>query len=387
MSIEMIMTFWMIGAWLAIAVYIGTLTLVVHVFLKWMTVNTEGAGRRIFVGIHAFTNKAVLYPDPLGREATTNFIDPLVRADAYPNPDRDELRIDIPFTPEGAPAETGIEANRAVAFLRISWSIPQWVPFYDIPNEPGDHGNIIPPNLRVPRESLPNDIVQHFVRQRIEACLPNGIESFVPGAAALVFMNRFTEGEHLVRLFEFATNQTRAVLGALDYREFMRIRALGERDAGQTKKLPCRYVVIRNKRIPLQSEDETAPNYVSLGYANMGDFQRAVSQLLTRVLQLELEPYGVFVNDATLVNVELPGRLVQAHRDREAREHEVEAMNVFSDHLRRNVKRLRSVGMTPDVAGLLAADTMGRESRPGVLGAILAMTNSVINSFRGGNSV
>lgn len=371
MSEEVSLAFWAVVMVVAIVTTVVTAVWAVKTWLSWMVANVEGAGRKVFVGIHGRTNNAVVCPHPLDEERTTFFISPLVRPFAYVNADRDEIRLKVPFAPEGAPATEG--GDEAIATLRVSWSVPAWVPFYDIPGEPGYHGKL-PNNLLVESRRVPDQIVERFERRRIPEVFPGPYDYFVPGAAVIAFMNKYTEGEHLERMREFIVQHTREFLGSFHVRELMRVKE--EKQQGdKAQRLHYRSARILGHDVNFDDDSNDLAHYVPCEYRNMGQLLSVQSHFLTKVSQLELEPYGIFVNNVTVVRIQLPRRLVEASRGKEARRDEVASMNQFTEGLRANVQKLRDedVGMDPDIAGLIVADSISTESRPGILGVVLAL--------------
>lgn len=363
---------WAVVMVVAIVVTVVTAVWAVKTWLSWMVANVEGAGRKVFVGIHGRTNNAVVCPHPLDEERTTFFISPLVRPFAYVNPDRDEIRLKVPFAPEGAPATEG--GDEAIVTLRVSWSVPAWVPFYDIPGEPGDHGKL-PNKLLVEPCRVPGQIVERFERRRIPEMFPVPYDYFVPGAAVIAFMNKYTEGEHLERMREFIVQHTREFLGSFHVRELMRVEE-EEQLGNEVQRLHYTRARILGHDVDFSDADPNdLAHYVPCEYRNMGQLLSVQSYFLTKASQLELEPYGIFINNVTVLPIQLPRRLVEASRGKEARRDEVASMNRFTEGLRANVQKLRdeNVGMDPDIAGLIVADSISTESRPGILGVMLAL--------------
>lgn len=370
MSEKTALVFSVIAMAVVIVITFAVAVQVARVWLSWMVVNIEGAGRKVFVGIHGRTNKAVVKPHPLDEERTTFLVNPLVRPFAYVNPDRDEIRLKVPFSPEGAPATE--QGDEAIATLRVSWSVPAWVPFYDIPGEPGDHGKL-PSNLLVEPHRVPDQVVERFGNRRV---LPNPYTDFVPGAAVIAFMNKYTAGEHLERMREFIVQHTREFLGSFHVRELMRVTDEEGQQRGEVQRLRYTRARILGHDVEFSDRDRNdLAHYVPCEYHNLGQLLNVQSQFLTKVSQQELEPYGIFINNVTVVRIQLPKRLVEASRGKEARTDEVESMKRFTDGLKENVQKMtaQDIGMDPDIAGLLVADSISSESRPGVLGVVLAL--------------
>lgn len=372
MSGEAYLALVVIAMAIAIVVTVVAAVQLGRIWLSWMVVNIEGAGRKVFVGIHGRTNNAVVCPHPLSEERTTFLVNPLVRPFAYVNPDRDEIRLKVPFSPEGAPATQN--EDEAIATLRVSWSVPPWVPFYDIPGEPGDHGKL-PRNLLVESHQVQRSIVDRLESLRLPEVFPAPYTYFVPGVAAIAFMNKYTEGEHLERMREFIVQHAREFLGSFHVRELMRVKEEQQGEDVQrlryTRARILGYDVEFNDRDPVHD----LAHYVPCEYRNLGQMLSVQSQFLTKVTQQELEPYGVFINNITVVRIQLPRRLVEASRSKEARTDEVESMRRFTEGLKVNVQQMTApgVGMDPDIAGLVVADSISSESRPGVLGVMLAL--------------
>ena len=373
MSGEAYLAFWVIAMAIAIVVTVVTAVQLSRIWLSWMVVNIEGAGRKVFVGIHGRTNNVVVCPHPLSEERTTFLVNPLVRPFAYVNPDRDEIRLKIPFSPEGAPATEN--EDEAIATLRVSWSVPSWVPFYDIPGEPGNHGKL-PNNLLVESGRLIRQDQRardRFERRRLPEVFPKPHDYFVPGAAVIAFMNKYTEGEHLERMREFIVQHTREFLGSFHVRELMRVKE--EEQGNEVQRLRYARARILGHDVNFSDDPNDLAHYAPCEYCNMGQLLSVQSYFLTKVSQQELEPYGIFVNNVTVVRIQLPRRLVEASRGKEARRDEVVSMNRFTEGLRANVQKLKDedVGMDPNIAGLIVADSISSESRPGVLGVVLAL--------------
>lgn len=352
---------------LAITVVDGYVVLLI--WIRWTKVNLEGAGRKVYVGVNAWTGSGFVYPSPktqLDRERgmiaekNTFFVNPFMKTVAFVNPDRDELRIKIPIAPEGAPASTE-DNDRASTVVRVSWAIPEWVVYHDVPDAPGDHGKL-PQNLRVKGSEVPREVYEGSLKRHQNDEVV--VDSFYPGWAAVAFMQKYTDGEHIRRIVEFLTEHAREFYGSYHVRELMRVAQEGEEG-----NLPLRYTNarIRGNTLPVPAELQQHFRRIR----TRGEFQQAVGEILTWAARVELEPYGIFANDVTEVELSLPKRLVDASRAREARGEDVQSMRALTAQLADSVKELDKTGMTPDVSGLILADSVGTESRPGPLAALL----------------
>lgn len=369
----------------AIAVTVVIYGQLLKIWAAWVTVNVEGAARTVFVGHHGWLAKGYVLPDPLkGNNRATLLKGPLVRPEAYVDTDRDEVNMEFTVPLEGAPSSTE-ESDRPQVRIRISWSTADFVPYYDMHGDPGDHDRI-PPNLIIPQEELAPGVVQRFMARGVYAFLPrasvgenNVIRKFVPGAAAIVFMNKYTDGEHLERLFEFLRQHAIEIFGGIHVRQLERIATEGAA-ATTVHQFDQLQIRIRGHVETFQGDNPDDSHYTPTAYRNTGEFRRVLSAFLTKVMQIEMEPYGVFVNDVTIVDIRLPKRIVDASRDREARTDQVESMRRFGKGLAKEVGRLTAQGMNADVAGAYLADSIATESRPGTLGLIFTLFDRYFKS-------
>lgn len=351
---------WFVAMLFAILIVIAVVVFFVETWLSWTVVNIVGAGRKVFVGIHGWTGNAVVKPDPVVvTDPGTVFKGPLVRPLAYVNPDRDELRIKVIVSPEGGPSSND-EKDACVAVLRISWSIAPLIRFRDQPERPGDHGKI-PENVRYRVKNLPR-------RSRKMVPQLQGQGWVVPGAAAIAFMNNYTEGEHLERLLEFVTHHTREFFGSFSVHELMRVKQ------ADTPKDPPGKILYRRARI--RGEDVEIPygkgkDELPEEYRTMGELQQVISHVLTFVCREELDPYGLYANDITLVTLGFPQKLVDASRAKETRRDDAENMRIFTDALATNVTKATAVGVDPDISALVLSDATRDDKRTSLFAVLL----------------
>jgi hypothetical protein len=323
----------------------------VKLWETWVLISLAGAGRKAMVGMHAFyKGVGKVYPRPLETQDRGTMIKgPLVRQFAYINPDRDEVRIQVVIEPEGAPAE---EDDHCLAVLRMSWSVSKFIPYYDDPGKPGDHGQL-PDNLKYPLSELPWYYAAEFYKRGLQ-----DYEYVIPGAAAIAFMNDYGKGEHLQRLLEFSVSKVREFFQTFRVRQLMSVIRDEEIDTPIERTL-------RYKRTRILGKDIELPDDLPQTYSNKGELEHVIHTVLTWILQREIEPYGVFLNDVTLVRFAFPKRLVQANREKEAAKEEVERIQTMGPAFNAEVKRLSGDKATvdPDVAALVLADMMRSDER------------------------
>lgn len=356
--------------WVNLTVFVGfawllALVVIAYQWILWTKVSLEGAGRQILVGIHGWSGDIFVYPHPLIKSPkATIFISPFIRPYAWIDPDRDEVRIKVFFEPRGAPAQSG--EDRPTLILRLSWSVPNWVPYNDVEGEPGDHGGI-PKNIVSRRLKIPREVLRHFDNRQHGRLYPRRIKRFIPGAVAIAITNKHSDGEHLVRLFEFAVAQAREVMSSFHVRDFVH----ASEDNSVTTPVRIHSVVVRDKSIPIPAD-------IPRQYSNTGEMYEIISRILTWSIRLELEPYGVFVNDATPASITLPDEIVQEALREEGQKIGVRRMNTLADALTANVEKLREKNVDPTIAALLLGDTNTlTQTGPGPFAALLALVERV----------
>jgi hypothetical protein len=187
----------------------------------------------------------------------------------------------------------------------------------------------------------------------------------IPGAAAIAFMNDYGQGEHLSRLLEFSVTKVREFFQTFLVRELIRVMKDEEVDNPVERTL-------RYTRTRILGKDIDLPDDLPRTYRNKGELEHVIHTVLTWILQRDLEPYGVFVNDVTLVRFVFPDRLVEANREKEAAHDEVERIHTMGPALEKEIKRLAGTEATvdPDVAALVLADIMRSDERT-TWGAVL----------------
>lgn len=332
------------------------------IWKTWCLINLEGAGRKIFVGINGLTGSIMVTPHPLAkREWTTAIIGPFVRPYAFVNPDRDNIVIPVPLQLEGAPPSHRAD-DRAIAKLLVSWATFEFVPRLDVRGEPGDHGKF-PSNLNIPKWRLPAAVRDQFFRWKVANVHPHEIIDYIPGAAAVAFMNDYVLGEHISRVIDFTVAHSQEFLNAFTVTELIRVREDDAKRVART--IPQQRALIRGRTVSMSELG------LPLTYSNLGEWREVCSEILTRLNILELVPYGIWC-EIRIIDLEFPQSIVDSSRNLEARSMDVKAMKTFADGLATNIKSLRGAGMSPDVAGLLLGDT-NRPSTTGPIGALLGL--------------
>lgn len=365
----------------------ATLGLYGKVWIDWTKVNLKGGIREVAVAEHGLFHRGFVKPNPVGylkptsrRRYNTVFFGPLTRITTITDMDRDELQIEIPVTFEGAPASTD-SADQPVIVVRVSWSIPDFVAVIDDEADPGDHGRI-PRNLWIHRtelKKLSRHVWDSFVSRHVRKFMPHPMKYFVPGPAAIAFMNDYLQGEHIARLYESVTHHVRAACGRPSVQNFIRVQ-----DPVDGGRIDYTMVRIRNRRCEFHDNDPNDPYYVPMAFHNQGELQDVLSAILTRVCQLEVEPFGIYINELTVREIRLPPRIVAASRAREAREQDVLAMKKFVTQLTESTAEIveANPGMNPDMALLTAANSAGSGNESaGTLAALLSAFTSALNAF------
>lgn len=341
-------------------------------WIPWTVFILKGAGRNVFVGIHGRLNRGVVRPHPLERESTLVVVDPLVRIEGLADPDRDDITIRVPIGLEGAVADSDDFTNQAVAQLRVSWSTGDFTPFVDFVGVPGDHGKM-PANLLIPKETMDPQTHQLFVSQGWEDYFGK-IKYYVPAAAAIVFINsRFTEGEHLIRLYKLLARLVQEFFAPFDVSEMMRIRD-DVHGPAVYRRVIFTGTRIRNQWVAFPTSQDK-PYYISPYYSNPGELRQVFLRVITWLAQLELEPYGIYINEVVWDKVTIPNRLVKASQERESRRQEAAGVAGKTKAIGEGAREISATGADPTVAALIAAETA--EENPG-LGWIYQLINAAV---------
>lgn len=333
---------WWFAAAIAVGALLVSIAYAINSFLEMTWLNIEGAGRKVLVGVHAWRREhAGVYPWPHEPKRASYILPLLMRPYMYVDPDRDEARLDISLSLIGA-VESTENAERARVILRVSWSIPDWVRFYDI-RGPGDHGDI-PANLK----------------RRIND------EVYLPGAAVIAFMNDYVQGEHLSRLYETVTLFTRAFFGRIDVHELIN---LGRHHPRLTLTYPS--PMIRGQAINWLGADAPivgstpqeviagTPELVSWVCTNQDEVQQVARAFITHVCQHELKVYGIHINEINVVQLEVPPSIINQNRILVGRLDNQRSMKIFANSLAENLGTLTDKHVDADIAALVLAQETG----------------------------
>lgn len=361
---------------MSVCTAIVTAITLVPVWKQWVVVNLEGARRLIFIGIHGRDpDRIIVRPHPLetGTGKPTVYVSPLVRHRALVDPSQDDLRIRVEVQPQGASSGYG-NRQKVVATLRLSWFVPEWVPYYRTGVNPSwDHEERLT-SLRVPAYRVPQRVKDYYLGSALpfQQIWPHRIDYFVPGAAVVAIMHDYPAGEHLGRIYEVTANHTRELLGSFTIQELQSIT----KDA-------CGEVDVRHRQLTIRGQSlalNTVPGLKLRFPGNQGALIQAISALLTFESQLELVVFGIqaVVN---LASLEFPDRFVREHQRREAMKDTAITMDRFGSQLAQSVGELKEAGMSADIAGLTVAGAAGTDDQPSPFAALAAL----INSMRGGS--